>query len=276
MAAGAISNRTVPRVARTLLEYRDMVRQLAITDFKLKYQGSVLGYLWSLAKPMAVFTILYIVFTRFIKIGGAIPHYALYLLLGIVLWSYFADSTGTAMVSIVDRGELIRKVYFPRIVIPIAASLTSLFTLFFNLIVIAIFIAFSGVPLSTSALLFVVLLVELYVLSLGCSLLLAALYVRFRDFRHIWELGLQVMFYATPIIYPLSLVPHSIGRLLALNPIAQIVEDGRKAVLLSHGVSSVDLLGWPLGIVPYVVPPLLLLVGFRYFEAAAARFAEEL
>jgi ABC-2 type transport system permease protein len=261
---------------RRLLEFRHMIGQMAITDFKLKYQGSVLGYLWSLAKPMAVFTILYLVFTVFIKIGGNVPHYALYLLLGIVLWSYFADSTGVAMVSIVERGELIRKVYFPRIVIPVATSVTSLLTLLLNLIVIAIFIAFSGIALAPSALLFFVLLLELYVLALGCSLLLAALFVRFRDFRHIWELGLQVMFYATPIIYPLSFVPHRIGKVLALNPMAQIVEDARKAVLLSPTSTSSDVLGWPLAIVPYILPPLLLVIGYRYFESAAAKFAEEL
>jgi ABC-2 type transport system permease protein len=265
-----------PQVLGSLLQFRYLIRELAFTDFKLKYQGSVLGYAWSLAKPLLLFAVLYVVFTRFIRIGGTVPHYAVYLLLGIVLWSYFADSTSVAMNSIVERGDLIRKVWFPRIVIPIAASVTSILTLLLNLLVIFVFILVSGVGFRLSDLLFVPLLLELYVLSLGSSLLLAALFVKFRDFRHIWELGLQMLFYASPIIYPLSFIPASVRPVLALNPIGQIVEDARRALIDPNTMSSGEIVHWPLLLIPYLIPLVLLAVGYWYFESAAARFAEEL
>jgi ABC-2 type transport system permease protein len=265
-----------PKILASLLQSRYLIRELAFTAFKLKYQGSVLGYAWSVAKPLFLFAVLYVVFTRFIRIGGGIPHYGLYLLLGIVLWSYFADSTSVAMNSIVERGDLIRKVYFPRIVIPVASSITSLLTLLLNLLVIFVFIVASGVGFRTSALLFVPLLLELYVVSLGCSLLLAALFVKFRDFSHIWELGLQMLFYASPIIYPLSLIPVKLRPLLALNPIGQIVEDSRRALITPGTLNSGEILHWPFLLIPYLAPLLLLVVGYWYFESAAAQFAEEL
>jgi ABC-2 type transport system permease protein len=255
---------------------RTLVRELAITDFKLKYQGLALGYIWSLAKPLMLFTVLYFVFTRLIRLGDAVPHYALYLLLGVVLWSYFFESTSVAMVSVVDRRELIRKVYFPRIVIPIATSISSLITLALNLLVVFVFIAVTGVGFRITLPLFVLLLVELYVLSLGFSLLLAALYVKFRDLRPIWEVGLQLLFYASPIIYPLTLVPKRFAGVIALSPVAQIIEDSRKLLITPQALSTVDYVQWPLALLPYIIPPAVLVLGYWYFKSTAAQFAEEL
>jgi ABC-2 type transport system permease protein len=148
--------------------------------------------------------------------------------------------------------------------------------LLLNLLVIFVFILVSGVGFRLSDLLFVPLLLELYVLSLGSSLLLAALFVKFRDFRHIWELGLQMLFYASPIIYPLSFIPASVRPVLALNPIGQIVEDARRALIDPNTMSSGEIVHWPLLLIPYLIPLVLLAVGYWYFESAAARFAEEL
>jgi ABC-2 type transport system permease protein len=263
-------------VITPLLRFRNLVRELAITDFKLKYQGLALGYLWSLAKPLMLFAVLYFVFTRLIRLGDAIPHYAVYLLLGVVLWSYFLESTQVAMVSVVDRRELIRKVYFPRIVIPIATSISSLITLGLNLLVIFVFIASTGIGFSISLPLFFLLIIELYVLSLGFSLLLAALYVKFRDLRPIWEVGLQLLFYASPIIYPLTIVPRKFAALMSLNPIAQIIEDSRKLLVTPKALSTVDYVSWPLALIPYIIPPAVLILGYWYFKSTAAQFAEEL
>jgi ABC-2 type transport system permease protein len=263
-------------VITPLLRFRNLVRELAITDFKLKYQGLALGYLWSLAKPLMLFAVLYFVFTRLIRLGDAIPHYAVYLLLGVVLWSYFLESTQVAMVSVVDRRELIRKVYFPRIVIPIATSISSLITLGLNLLVIFVFIASTGIGFSISLPLFFLLIIELYVLSLGFSLLLAALYVKFRDLRPIWEVGLQLLFYASPIIYPLTIVPRKFATLMSLNPIAQIIEDSRKLLVTPKALSTVDYVSWPLALIPYIIPPAVLILGYWYFKSTAAQFAEEL
>jgi ABC-2 type transport system permease protein len=261
----------------TNMAYKDLVRELAVTDFKLKYQGSVLGYLWSFAKPLMLFAVLYVVFTRFVRFGdGKVDHYSLYLLLGIVLWSYFTDATSGAMGSIVDRGDLIRKVYFPRIVIVIAASISSLITLLLNLIVVFLFMVVARIPFHLSLPVFLLLVVELYVLSLGCSLLLSALYVKFRDFRHIWEVGLQILFYASPIIYPLSLVPQKYVPLLTLSPITQIIQDARWLLITHKTVTAADTLHLPWVLVPYLLPVIILWLGYSYFVRTAAAFAEEI
>jgi len=257
--------------------YSNLLRELAITDYKVKYQGSLLsGYAWSFAKPLLLFAVLYFVFTRFVRLGAGEPNYALELLLGIVIWSYFADATVRAMGSIVERGDLIRKVYFPRIIIVIAASLSSLITLGLNLVVVIVFFIASGVTPRISAPLFLLLILELYALTLGCSFLLAALFVRFRDFRHIWELGLQLLFYASPIIYPLSFIPEKWRVLFSLNPIAQIVQDSRNVLISPTTLTPWHVIQSPLALVPYAIPVIVLALGYLYFGHAAAEFAEEI
>jgi ABC-2 type transport system permease protein len=257
--------------------YANLLRELALTDYKVKYQGSLLGgYVWSFAKPLLLFGVLYFVFTRFVKFGAGVPDYALTLLLGIVLWTYFFDATIRAMGSIVERGDLIRKVYFPREIIVVATSLSSLITLGLNLVVVAVFIVFSGVGLHMTAPLFILLVVELYALTLGCSFLLSALYVRFRDFRHLWELGLQLLFYASPIIYPLSFVPSQFREVFSLNPIAQIIQDARHVLIGPATPSTLDTVHSVLVVVPYAIPLVVLVLGYLYFDHAAAQFAEEI
>jgi ABC-2 type transport system permease protein len=223
-----------------------------------------------------LFGVLYFVFTRFVRFGTALPDYAVNLLLGIVLWTYFADSTTRAMASIVERGDLIRKVYFPRQIIVVATSLSSLITLAFNLVVVAAFIVFSGAGFRPTAPLFIVLVIELYVLALGCSFLLSAVYVQLRDSKQVYDIALQLLFYASPIIYPLSLIPARWQQLLSINPIAQIIQDSRK-VLIDPSISSpVDIIHSPLVALPYTIPVLVLLIGYLYFDYQAARFAEEI
>jgi ABC-2 type transport system permease protein len=257
--------------------YTNLLRELAISDYKVKYQGSFLGgYVWTVAKPLLLFGVLYFVFTRLVRFGGGVPNYAVNLLLGIVLWTYFSDATTRAMASIVERGDLIRKVYFPRMIIVVATSLSSLITLAFNLIVVAVFIVVSGVGMRLTAPLFLVLVLELYALTLGCSFLLAALYVRFRDFKHLWELGLQLLFYASPIIYPLSFVPSRWQPLFALNPIAQIIEDARRVLISPTALTTLDIIHSPLVVVPYAIPVIVLSLGYLYFDYAASQFAEEI
>lgn len=260
---------------RTQYKYYGLVRELAITEFKLKYQGSVVGYLWSLMKPLAIFGVLYLVFTVFVKIGSNIPHYPVYLLLGIVLWSYFAESTSSAMNCIVDKGDLIRKIYFPRIVLLMAASVSATITFLLNLAIVVVFMVLGGVDISWQAILFPVLLVELYLLTLGLSLFLSALFVKFRDFAYIWEVGLQMLFYASAIIFPLSVVPAKFTKLLLLSPITQIVQDARHVLVSPQSITSADVLSMPLLLIPYLVPVLLVLTGYVYFERSAAKFAED-
>ncbi len=255
--------------------YYDLVRELAVTDFKLKYQGSLIGYAWSLVKPLAMFGVLYLVFTVFVRIGSGIEHYALYLLLGIILWTYFADATNTTMRAVADKGDMMRKVYFPRITIILAASISSAITLLLNLIIIFVFIVLARIVPGWNALLFIPLLIELFLLCLGIAFITSAMYVKYRDVGHIWEVLLQLLFYASAIIYPLQLVPVRFQKFILLNPITQIVQDSRYLLVTKESITAGSVLRTPLQIIPYIIPVILVLVGYLYFEKSAKNFAEE-
>ena len=269
-------NRTENLRKANTYNYLGLVRELTFTDFKLKYQGSFFGYLWSLGKPLMIFGVLLVVFTNFLKLGNSVPNYPVYLLLGIVLWTYFVEATFSSMGSIVSKGELIRKVYFPRIILPISSSVTALLTLGLNLIIVFLFMFFSKISLSVEAPLVVLLLLEFFVFTAGVSLFLASLFVRFRDVLHTWEVGTQALFYATPILYPLNLVPEKWGMVLMLSPIAQIIQDCRHVLITPESQTAMEILPFPLSLVPYLLPILLFATGYWFFQKQASKFAEEI
>lgn len=259
----------------TINKYSNMVREIALTDLKLKYQGSVLGYLWSLVKPLMLFGVLYVVFTKFFRLGGDVPNYPVYLLLGVVMWTFFAEVTSVCMGSIVSKGSLIRKVYFPRILLVLANSSTSLITFLLNFVAVIIFVILSKITISLSVLWLLLVFLELYIFILGLSLILSALYVKFRDIAHIWEIFLQALFYATPILYPLSMVPAPYSKFLVLSPIAQMIQDARFVLITTETQRVTDVLIFPYFLVPYLMPPLLLFIGYFVFNKMSAKFAEE-
>lgn len=254
-----------------------LLRELVITDFKLRYQGSVLGYVWSLLRPMMLFSVLYVVFTQVFKLGDQVPFYPAYLLLGIVLWTFWAEATSAGMGSIVARGDLIRKVSMPRYIVVLSTTLSAAVNLFLNLVVVGIFMALTGVPLRLDALLFPLLLVELVALATAASFLLSALYVRFRDFSHIWEVVLQILFYATPIIYPLSFVPEKMAKLISLSPLTQIIQDARQILITPAAITPPEIwhsaTGW---LAPVLVLVATAIVAVWYFKRRSRDFAENL
>ncbi|MCB9822866.1 ABC transporter permease [Candidatus Nomurabacteria bacterium] len=257
---------------------RTLLRELVRTDFKLRYQGSILGYTWSLLRPLLMFVILYIVFVKFLKIGKGVEHYPVYLLLGIVLWGFFTEMTSQSLGSIVGRGDLIRKIKIPRWIIVISSSVSALINLFLNLIIIVIFIILNKVDLHPSALLLPLSLIELYLFSLGVSFFLAAAYVKFRDISYIWEVVLQAGFYATPILYPLTLVPNiTFQKILLLNPIAQAVQGARFNVVTTQTVTSSTLSDNTVYIlIPVIITLVTLLIGGLYFKKESKYFAENI
>ena len=180
---------------------------IAAAEFKLKYAGSALGYVWSVLKPLALFTLLYLVFGRVFRLNELSEFYPVSLLIGIVLFTFFADATSLALVSIVVRDTLIRKLSFPRIIIPSSTMLTAAMTLSINMTVVGAFIAYKGITPRLEWLLTLPLLLELAAFTLGIGLLLAALFVRLRDLQQVWDLVLQLFFYATPILYPVGFLP---------------------------------------------------------------------
>jgi ABC-2 type transport system permease protein len=208
-----------------------VLRVIAIAEYKLKYAGSALGYIWSVVKPLALFGILYTVFTHIFRLGTISNYYPVSLLIGIVLFTFFSDATTLGMLSLVARESLLRKLSFPRLVVPTAATITAAITFGVNSVVVLVFVVWNGIVPQPSWLLIVPLLIELYLFILGIALILSAFYVRLRDIGQVWELALQLMFYASPIIYPIGFLPPALRHLALINPFAQVLQDIRAVVL---------------------------------------------
>ena len=208
-----------------------VLRVVAGAEYKLKYSGSVLGYVWSILKPLALFAMLLAVFGHIFRLGAISKYYPLSLLMGIVLFNFFSDATTLGMWSVVNRESLLRKLSFPRLLIPTAATVTAAMTFAVNIVVVIGFLVWNGITPRLDWVLIVPLLIELYAFTLGISLILATLFVRLRDIGQIWELVLQLMFYASPIIYPIGFLPEFARKLVFVNPFTQVLQDLRAVIL---------------------------------------------
>jgi ABC-2 type transport system permease protein len=250
---------------------------LATTDFKLRYRGSILGYLWSLMRPLLFFGILYVVFTRVLRFGGSIAHYPVYLLTAIVLWTYFLETTNGCVSSLVAREALLRKIRFPRLVIPLTVALTALFNLALNLVVVIVFALASGIdPRWTWLELPLVLVPLLLALSTGIGMLLSALYVRYRDIQPIWEIASQVLFYASPVLYVASFYK-SWQHVAMANPIGALLTQMRRAFVDPHAPSAAATIGGaPLLAIPLAIIAAVFALGLFVFRREAPRIAENL
>lgn len=257
---------------------RILLRELIKTDFKLRYQGSVIGYVWSVLKPLMLFAVMYVVFVRFLRFGADVPHFAVALLLGMVLWNFFTETTNLGMLSIVGRGDLLRKLSFPTEIIVLSVTINALINLVISFVIVFIFGLLNQVEVSVWAIAAPLLLIELFAFSLGISFILATIYVRFRDIGPIWEVMLQIGMYMTPLIYPITLVLNQsevIGKLLMLNPMAQIIQDMRYLLTSSANKTVWQLYDNPLIIlIPYVIPFIVLIVGYSVFKKNSKKFAE--
>ncbi|HEY1358193.1 MAG TPA: ABC transporter permease [Thermoleophilaceae bacterium] len=253
---------------------------LAYTDWKLRFFGSVLGYVWSLLRPLMLFGILYFVFSLIVRIGDRVEHYPLVLLVGIVLFSYFGEVTSDCVQCVVDREQLVRKVTFPRMVVPLSVALSGSFSLVLNLVAVAVFVGASGVDPRLTWLLLPIPLLLLVALAAGVGMLVSALYVPFRDVRPIWDVVLQGLFYATPIFFPIQFVigqGHVLTKLVLLNPLAVIIVDSRHYLLGPEAPSAATAAGSDLWLVlPAAVLVAAVAVGFGVFNRLAPRVAEDL
>ena len=257
---------------------RVLLGELVKTDFKLRYQGSALGYLWAVIKPLLMFAILYVVFAKVLRFGDDIPHYPVYLLTGTVLWNFFTECTFQGIHAIEQRGDLIRKISFPKYIVVLSATSTALINLAINLCVVVIFALANGVAPSWSWILVPLSIVELYALALGVSLSLGAINVKFRDIGSIWEVLMQAMFYAVPIIYPISMVTNTsmtAAKILLVNPIAQIIQDVRNNLIAQETITTWELAGAGWGVLSVGIVVAILIVSIIYFHRKAKYFAEE-
>lgn len=256
-----------------------LLRELVITEFKLRYQGSVLGYLWSLLKPLFLFAILYFVFVYFLRIGSDIPNWPIAMLLGIVLWTFFSEVTNNGLTAIVSRGDVIRKINFPKYVIVLASSISALINLGFNLIVIVAFMVIAQVHITWIAALLPLYIGSLFVLALGLAFLLSAVFVKLRDMNYIWEIIMQALFYGSAVIYPIALVldkSETLGAVLLLNPIADFIQGARHVFVSDVNPTLFTLTdNVLLSAVPYIITAVVFTVGVLYFKKRSPYFAEE-
>lgn len=262
----------------------DLLWLISVTEFKRTYFGTVLGYLWSLIRPLMLFGVLLFVFTKVFRVGSeTVDHYAMMLLLGIVLFTFFQEATTNSVTSVVAQEGVVRKTQFPRLVIPLATVLTAAFNLGANLVVVFGFLFAFGVSPAWSWLLFPVALVLLFTLSSAVATSLSVLYVRFRDVSIIWTVVAQVLLYLTPILYPVNAFEHLVHastyeHLLMVNPLAVIFTEVRIWVL--HEPSAPNALeaagGW-LGLLPaFAIFLGACLYAVWIFRREAPRVAEEL
>jgi ABC-2 type transport system permease protein len=256
---------------------------IASTDFKRIYFGTVLGYVWSVARPLLLFAVLVEVFTHVFKLGSQIPHYPVFLLFNMVLFGFFQESTTTAVTSIVGQEAVVRKTQFPRLAIPTAVVLTAFFNLLLNLIVVFAFILGFGVSPMWTWLLLPVILAMFWAITLPVSMLLSSLYPRFRDLSIIWTVVAAALFYATPVLFSLSQVEsrsHTIAQLIGLNPLTPMLElahrwiIGPPAAAPYPGTAGAGGLGKLIASLAILL--VLIVLSVWVFNREAPRIAEEL
>jgi ABC-2 type transport system permease protein len=258
--------------------YLRVLRVVGAIDFKAKYAGAVLGYVWSLAKPLAYFGVLWLVFAHLLRTANQTENFTLFLLIGILLFTFFADTVNVMLPSIVDEGEILRRLAFPPVLIPLSASVGICITFFVNMFVVVVFIAIQRVAPRLEWLVIPLLLAELYIFCVGIGLLVAALYVRFRDVGQLWEVVSQLLFFACAIFYPIGILPLWAQKIAFLNPLVQIIQDARHAILGGpsgpNDVTAASVYGAGGRLIPIVIAVLLFVGGFAFFRREGRYFAE--
>ncbi len=257
-----------------------LLRELVITEFKLRYQGSVLGYLWSLLKPLFLFATLYFVFVYFLKVGADIPNWPIAMLLGIVLWTFFAEVTNNGLSSIVGRGDMIRKINFPKYVIILASSISAFINLILNFLIIGIFMVIAGVGIDWGALMILWYVFVLFVFGIGLAFFLSAVYVKLRDINYIWEIIMQAMFYGSAVIYPIAMVlgQHAmVGKIVLLSPVVDAVQGARHFLIdpANPTLYSITHNFW-YSLIPLAIVIVTIVFGAWYFKRKSPYFAENI
>jgi ABC-2 type transport system permease protein len=255
----------------------DLLYLIAVTEFRKTYFGTALGYLWTLARPLMLFGVLLAVFTQIFRVGSLVPNYEVLLLFNIVLFTFFQEATVTAVNSIVTQESVVRKTQFPRLVIPLAVVLTAAFNLGLNLIVVFVFILAFGVDPQGTWLLFPVFLALLFALTTAVAMIVSSLYPRFRDISIIWSVLATVLFYGSPILYPIEVVPDTFQDILMVNPLTPLFELARVWVIDPSAPGPVDAAGGVAGLIaPAAIYMGVCVLAVWVFNREAPRIAEQL
>jgi ABC-2 type transport system permease protein len=251
---------------------------LAVLDFRLKFYGSVLGYVWQLMRPLLLFGVLYVVFSEFVRLGEGVEHYPAVLLMGIVIHTFWSESTGVAVPSVLNRENLVRKIHFPRMVIPLSVVITTFLNFCLNFAAVLVFFVIQGVEIRWSWLELFPMVAVLCAFSTGFAMALSALYVRYRDVQPIWDVALPISFYGTPILYPIEALPsEKVQHLLMCNPLAVVVEQVRHALIDPTAPSAAAAIGGaPRLLIPLAILVAVCVSGYVTFNRSAPRIAEEM
>jgi ABC-2 type transport system permease protein len=268
-----------PRATSGPAYYTRVLRVVGAIDFKAKYAGAALGYLWSFVKPLAYFGVLWLVFAHLLRTANQTHDFTLFLLIGILLFTFFSDTVGVMLPSIVDGGSILRRLAFPPILIPLSASVGVCITLVGNICALVIFIAVQRVTPSLEWCLVPLLLLELYIFSVGIGLLVSAFYVRFRDVKQIWDLAVQLLFFASAIFYPVGILPDWAQKVAFLNPFVQVMQDIRHAILGGssgpNDLTAADVYSGAGGrIIPILMTGVIFLGALVFFRRQGKYFAE--
>ena len=260
-----------------LKRFFDLLWVIALADFKKSYFGTVLGYVWSLARPLALFAILLVVFTQVFRLGSDVPFYPVLLLMNIVLFGFIQESTTAAVTSLVIQEPVVRKTQFPRLVVPLATVLTGLMNMLVNFVVVIVFALAFGVDVTSAWLLIPVVIVGLVAVAAPLAMLLSALYPKFRDLSIIWSVVVTALFYATPVLYPIGVVPEGLRSIIMLSPLSVIFVEARKWIIDPAAMGAAEAAGGYLRLLPALAVFILLFVGaFVVFWREAPGVAEEL
>jgi len=276
MSTTAMSQRPVV-LGADFKRYWALSWTLATTEFKLRFYGSVLGYAWTLVRPFALFGVLYIVFAEIAKLGEGIKGFPAYILISMVLFQFFKAVVDGCLTSLLNRENLLRKMHFPRLVIPTTVVLSALFELTLTLAAVFIFLFISGIFPTAGWLELIPLAAMLTVFATGLGLLFSVMFVRFRDIAPIWDVVGQMLFYASPILYVATMVPESYQRAYLANPIAALLTEMRHAVVDPTSRHVWDAIGAPERLLlPAAIVLVTLALGLWVFKREAPRIAENL
>lgn len=257
--------------------FADLTWMIGSTNYKLTYFGSALGYLWALVRPLLLFGVLYVVFSQVLRFGDQIKAYPMLLLLNIVLFNFFQEATGRSVTAVVENEALVRKMHFPRMVIPLSTVLTAAMNLVLSLVAVFVFLVAFGIEPRWEWLGLPLIIAPLIAFTAGVAMILSSLYVRFRDVAPIWAVLSTVLFYGSPVLYAIDLVPGEWKRVVLANPIASLLEQARHWIIDPAAPPAFTAIGgWPWGLIPLAVFVAVCAAGLWIFNHEAPRIAERL
>lgn len=257
--------------------FRELLWLVAVSDFKRYYANTALGFMWTIVRPLIFFGVIFLVLREIFRFGGNIENFGQILIVGLVLFQYFSDVTGRALRSVPAKESIVRKMQFPRIVIPLAVGLTSTFTLALNLVAVLPLLMISGITPTVEWLLVIPVLALLVAYSTGLGMILSVLVLQFEDVAQAWGLIARILFYATPVLYPLDALDPPFSDVISVNPLAMLIEQARVYLIGSSQIGPLDAAGPLFGVaIPLTLTLLTPLVGMWLFNLRAPRVAEAL